>query len=287
MSIDSSTTLYCLIGNPIDKSLSPLIHNEMFRIFGKNSIYLAFNIEENKLRDVIDGFKAINVKGFNVTIPFKKTIIRYLDGLSPEAEILGAVNTVKNQDGKLIGYNTDGEGFYKTLRNNNIDVKDKNILLLGAGGAAYGIGITLSTKGIKSIYIANRTREKAVNLEKEIKKTNPNISTSIGDLSLREINKKDIDIIINATSIGMYPLENLSPIELNGFDKKTIVYDIVYKPRETKLIKEANLRGFKAINGLSMLLEQAILSQKVWFNLDEKFLEKAKKVEGLLSVYVE
>lgn len=287
MSIDSSTTLYCLIGNPIDKSLSPLIHNEMFRIFGKNSIYLAFNIEENKLRDVIDGFKAINVKGFNVTIPFKKTIIRYLDGLSPEAEILGAVNTVKNQDGKLIGYNTDGEGFYKTLRNNNIDVKDKNILLLGAGGAAYGIGITLSTKGIKSIYIANRTREKAVNLEKEIKKINPNISTSIGDLSLREINKKDIDIIINATSIGMYPLENLSPIELNGFDKKTIVYDIVYKPRETKLIKEANLRGFKAINGLSMLLEQAILSQKVWFNLDEKFLEKAKKVEGLLSVYVE
>ncbi|NLY85938.1 MAG: shikimate dehydrogenase [Tissierellia bacterium] len=287
MSIDSSTTLYCLIGNPIDKSLSPLIHNEMFRIFGKNSIYLAFNIEENKLRDVIDGFKAINVKGFNVTIPFKKTIIRYLDGLSPEAEILGAVNTVKNQDGKLIGYNTDGEGFYKTLRNNDIDVKDKNILLLGAGGAAYGIGITLSTKGIKSIYIANRTREKAVNLEKEIKKINPNISTSIGDLSLREINKKDIDIIINATSIGMYPLENLSPIELNGFDKKTIVYDIVYKPRETKLIKEANLRGFKAINGLSMLLEQAILSQKVWFNLDEKFLEKAKKVEGLLSVYVE
>ncbi len=287
MSIDSSTTLYCLIGNPIDKSLSPLIHNEMFRIFGKNSIYLAFNIEENKLRDVIDGFKAINVKGFNVTIPFKKTIIRYLDGLSPEAEILGAVNTVKNQDGKLIGYNTDGEGFYKTLRNNDIDVKDKNILLLGAGGAAYGIGITLSTKGIKSIYIANRTREKAVNLEKEIKKINPNISTSIGDLSLREINKKDIDIIINATSIGMYPLENLSPIELNGFDKKTIVYDIVYKPRETKLIKEANLRGFKAINGLSMLLEQAILSQKVWFNLDEKFLEKAKKVEGLLLVYVE
>ena len=197
------------------------------------------------------------------------------------------MNTVKNQDGKLIGYNTDGEGFYKTLRNNDIDVKDKNILLLGAGGAAYGIGITLSTKGIKSIYIANRTREKAVNLEKEIKKINPNISTSIGDLSLREINKKDIDIIINATSIGMYPLENLSPIELNGFDKKTIVYDIVYKPRETKLIKEANLRGFKAINGLSMLLEQAILSQKVWFNLDEKFLEKAKKVEGLLSVYVE
>ena len=113
MNINWDTKLYCLIGNPIDKSLSPLIHNEMFRIFGKNSIYLAFNIEENKLKDTIDGFKAINIQGFNVTIPYKKTIIEYLDDLSPEAKMLEAVNTVKNQDGKLIGYNTDGQGFYK------------------------------------------------------------------------------------------------------------------------------------------------------------------------------
>lgn len=287
MSINWNTSLYCLIGNPIDKSLSPLIHNEMFRIFGKNSIYLAFNIEENKLRDVIDGFKAINVKGFNVTIPYKKEIIKYLDDLYPEAKTLGAVNTVKNQNGKLIGFNTDGDGFFETLVDNEIDITDKNVLLLGAGGAAYAIAITLSKKGIGSIHIANRTREKAISLEKEIKKVNPNLLTATGDLKLDNINKKAIDIIINATSIGMYPMENLSPIELNGFKENIVVYDIVYKPRESKLIKDAKSRGYKTINGISMLLKQAILSQKVWFDFDETSFEKIKKIEGILQTYVE
>ena len=287
MNINWDTKLYCLIGNPIDKSLSPLIHNEIFKILYKNSIYLAFNIEDNKLKDTIDGFKAINVKGFNVTIPFKKTIIRYLDGLSPEAKTLGAVNTVKNQNGKLIGFNTDGDGFFETLVDNEIDITDKNVLLLGAGGAAYAIAITLSKKGIGSIHIANRTREKAISLEKEIKKVNPNFITATGDLKLDNINKKAIDIIINATSIGMYPMENLSPIELNGFKENIVVYDIVYKPRESKLIKDAKSRGYKTINGISMLLKQAILSQKVWFDFDETSFEKIKKIEGILQTYVE
>jgi len=287
MNINWDTKLYCLIGNPIDKSLSPLIHNEIFKILYKNSIYLAFNIEDNKLKDTIDGFKAINIQGFNVTIPYKKTIIEYLDDLSPEAKMLEAVNTVKNQDGKLIGYNTDGQGFLQTLIDNGIDIKDKNVLLLGAGGAAYAIGITLSMNGIKSIYIVNRTKEKAIKLGRDIKRLNNNVSISTGDFSLKGINKKEIDIIINATSIGMYPLENMSPIELNGFKENPIVYDIVYKPMETKLIQDAKSRGFKTFNGISMLLDQAILSQKIWLNLEKKYLEKLGKVEGILAGYVE
>jgi len=287
MNINWDTKLYCLIGNPIDKSLSPLIHNEIFKILYKNSIYLAFNIEDNKLKDTIDGFKAINIQGFNVTIPYKKTIIEYLDDLSPEAKMLEAVNTVKNQDGKLIGYNTDGQGFLQTLIDNGIDIKDKNVLLLGAGGAAYAIGISLSMNGIKSIYIVNRTKEKAIKLGRDIKRLNNNVSISTGDFSLKGINKKEIDIIINATSIGMYPLENMSPIELNGFKENPIVYDIVYKPMETKLIQDAKSRGFKTFNGISMLLDQAILSQKIWLNLEKKYLEKLGKVEGILAGYVE
>lgn len=287
MSINWNTSLYCLIGNPIDKSLSPIIHNEIFKILGKNSIYLAFNVEESKLKDVIEGLKAINVEGFNVTIPYKKEIIKYLDDLYPEAKTLGAVNTVKNQNGKLIGFNTDGDGFFETLVDNEIDITDKNVLLLGAGGAAYAIAITLSKKGIGSIHIANRTREKAISLEKEIKKVNSNLLTATGDLKLDNINKKAIDIIINATSIGMYPMENLSPIELNGFKENIVVYDIVYKPRESKLIKDAKSRGYKTINGISMLLKQAILSQKVWFDFDETSFEKIKKIEGILQTYVE
>ena len=286
MNINWDTKLYCLIGNPIDKSLSPLIHNEIFKILYKNSIYLAFNIEDNKLKDTIDWFKAINIQGFNVTIPYKKTIIEYLDDLSPEAKMLEAVNTVKNQDGKLIGYNTDGQGFLQTLIDNGIDIKDKNVLLLGAGGAAYAIGITLSLNGVNSIYIANRSREKAISLERQIKK-NSSIFIQVTDLSLENVDKKDIDIIINATSIGMYPLENMSPIELNGFKENPIVYDIVYKPMETKLIQDAKSRGFKTFNGISMLLDQAILSQKIWLNLEKKHLEKLGKVEGILAGYVE
>ena len=286
MNINWDTKLYCLIGNPIDKSLSPLIHNEIFKILYKNSIYLAFNIEDNKLKDTIDWFKAINIQGFNVTIPYKKTIIEYLDDLSPEAKMLEAVNTVKNQDVKLIGYNTDGQGFLQTLIDNGIDIKDKNVLLLGAGGAAYAIGITLSLNGVNSIYIANRSREKAISLERQIKK-NSSIFIQVTDLSLENVDKKDIDIIINATSIGMYPLENMSPIELNGFKENPIVYDIVYKPMETKLIQDAKSRGFKTFNGISMLLDQAILSQKIWLNLEKKHLEKLGKVEGILAGYVE
>jgi len=287
MYINWNTSLYCLIGNPVDKSLSPIIHNEIFKILEKNAVYLSFNIENNKLRDAIEGFKAINVKGFNVTVPFKKTIIQYLDGLSPEAKTLKAVNTVKNENGLLIGYNTDGEGFYKTLLDNGIEIKNKNILLLGAGGAAFAIGITLSTKEINGIFIANRTKEKAVFLENEIKKLNKNVITCADDLKLENVKKEDIDIIINATSIGMYPMEKMSPIELKGFKENTVVYDIVYKPKETKLIKEAKKMGLKTLSGLSMLFEQAILSQKIWLNLDENFLKKAKKVEGILASYVE
>lgn len=286
MNINWNTKLYCLIGNPIDRSLSPIIHNEIFKILGENSIYLAFNIDKNKLKDTIEGLKAINIQGFNVTIPFKKAIIKYLDDLSPEAEILGAVNTVKNENGKLIGYNTDGAGFLQTFKDNNINVRNKNVLLLGAGGAAYAIGITLSLNGVNSIYIANRSREKAISLERQIKK-NSSIFTQVTDLSLENVDKKDIDIIINATSIGMYPLENMSPIELNGFKENPIVYDIVYKPMETKLIQDAKSRGFKTFNGISMLLDQAILSQKIWLNLEKKYLEKLGKVEGILAGYVE
>lgn len=286
MDINWDTKLYCLIGDPIDKSLSPIIHNEIYRSLKKNLIYLAFNVKEARLEEAISGFKAINLQGFNVTIPHKKSILKYLDDLSPEAKILGAVNTVKNIKGSLVGYNTDGEGFLQTLRDNNISVKNKNILLLGAGGAAYAIGISLSLKGIKSIYIANRTKEKAIVLEREINKINENIATYVGDFSLDKLNKKNIDIIINATPIGMYPLEILSPIELNGFNKNTVVYDIVYKPKETRLILDAKARGFKTFNGISMLFNQGLLSQKIWLDLEEENLKKLRKIEGLLSTYV-
>ncbi len=288
MEITWNTKLYCLIGKPIDKSLSPVIHNNIFKILNNNSIYLAFNIEEDKLKTTIDGLKAMNVAGFNVTIPYKKSIIEYLDDITPEAKAMGAVNTVKNHNGIFIGHNTDGDGFLQTFYDNNIDIKDKNILLLGAGGAAYAIANILAMKEVKSITIANRTLENSILLKKKIEEKNSKILIHLRDLTLNNVNKKNIDIIINATSIGMYPLENMSPLELNGFSVNTIVYDIIYKPFETLLLKEARNRGFKTFNGISMLLNQGIFSQNIWENLDKKInFEIFKKIEGILYNHVE
>lgn len=288
MDIDWKTQLYCLIGNPVDKSLSPIIHNNIFKELKEKSIYLTFNVEEKELKNTIEGFKAMKVKGFNVTIPYKKKIVEYLDYISPEVEIIGAVNTVKNENGKLVGYNTDGEGFVKTFHDNKINLKDKVILLLGAGGAASGIASALIKEKVQKIYINNRNIDNALALQKQINLIDDTILIEIGDLSLDNINKDNVNIIINSTSVGMHPMENMSPIELSGFSKDTIIYDVVYKPRKTQLIKDGMDKGYRTFGGISMLLNQAIISQKIWLNSDEKINMKiAKKIEGLLSTHVE
>lgn len=284
MEINSNTNLYCLIGNPIEGSLSPLIHNTIFKSLNENSIYLAFNVSDKKLNTTLEGFKSIGVQGFNVTVPHKQTIMKYLDDLSEEAKILGAVNTVKNINGKLIGYNTDGEGFLQIFEDNNIDLTNKNILLLGAGGAAYGIGASLAMKNINSIVIANRSIDNAKDLEKKIQLINKDIITKTVGIGNNNYDKKAIDIIINSTSVGMYPMENLSPLELSGFSDDIIVYDIIYKPRETKLIKEAKARGYRTFNGISMLLNQGILSQNIWLDKSKNInLQIIEKLEGILK----
>lgn len=288
MDINWNTKLYCLIGDPIEKSLSPAIHNSIFKELKEDSIYIAFNIKKENLEDAINGFKVLDIKGFNVTIPYKKEIIKHLDDISPVAEIIGAVNTVKNENGKLIGYNTDGGGFLKTLYDNNINIKNKNILILGAGGAAYGIAVSLAKSGVGKIHLNNRNLHNAISLEKKIKLINSEIEINVGDLNLEHVDKKNIDIIINSTSVGMYPMEDLSPIELNGFSRDAIIYDIVYKPKKTKLIKDGIAKGCRTFGGISMLLNQAILSQEIWLSSDKKINTKiVKNIEGILSTHVE
>jgi shikimate dehydrogenase len=288
MVINWNTDLFCLIGHPVSKTLSPIIHNKFFELINKNSIYLAFDIKKDNLFNVLQTFKAMNIKGFNVTIPHKIEIMDYLDSISEEARLIGAVNTVKNENGQLVGYNTDGIGFLKSLTNNNIKIKDKTILLLGAGGAAYAIGVTLSLEGASKIYINNRSIENSNKLAKKIKSINKNVHLEVGDLSLNNINKLDVDIIINTTSIGMYPKIEMVPIEVNGFSQKILVYDIIYKPNKTKLLIEAEREGYRTISGLSMLINQALYSQKIWNGFKvEKIQSYAKELEGVLTHYVE
>lgn len=267
MNIDSDTKLYCLIGNPISKSLSPLIHNCIFEFKSINAKYLAFNIyNSTDLEKAIHGFRAMGVKGFNITIPYKIEIMKYLDEIDEKAKILGAVNTVLNLDGRLIGFNTDGDGFIKSLKDREIDVKDKKVALIGAGGAAHSIAVSLAYEGIKELIIINRNIKNAYNLQNLIESIFTNIHVKSFSLDQEAIIPNNVDLLVNTTPIGMYPNVDDIPIMPNIFSPKTIFYDIIYKPISTKLILDAKKLGCKTIDGIDMLINQALYSQEIWNN---------------------
>ncbi|MFA5525110.1 MAG: shikimate dehydrogenase [Tissierellales bacterium] len=265
MIIDADTKLYCLIGNPISKSLSPLIHNYIFKFNSINAKYLAFNINSNyALEKAICGFKALEIKGFNVTMPFKIEIMKYLDEIDEKAKILGAVNTVLNIDGKLIGYNTDGDGFIKSLKNKNIYLRDKKVAIIGAGGVAHSIAVSLCYEGIKELIIINRNQHNAHVLQRLIVDKFSDIDIKSYGFEEKAMISKDIELLVNATPVGMYPnLEDI-PISPSIFTTKTIFYDTIYKPYKTRLVLEAEKLGHKSMGGLDMLVNQAIYSQEIW-----------------------
>lgn len=276
MKIDSNTKLYCLLGHPVSKSLSPEIHNYSF---GKNNInakYLAMDVTKESLKKAVEGIRHLGIAGFNVTIPHKIDIIKHLDSLDEEAKLLGAVNTVKNENGKLIGYNTDGKGFTDVLKDKKIDVKNKSIAILGAGGASRAISIMLAKEGIGEIIIFNRTVKKAEAIIDEIKEKFPKVRGAYKDLEVDSFDFKDIDIVINCTSIGMYPNLDEMPIDPKMLSENTIVCDIVYKPLETKLIKRAKEHGQTTVHGLNMLIYQGILSEEIWL---DKSIDKDLVIE--------
>lgn len=288
MDISWNKDLYCLIGNPITKSLSPIINNSYYKIIGKNNIYLAFNVEEKDLPDIINAFKILKIRGFNVTLPHKIRIMDYLDHLSEEAAILGAVNTVKNENGRLIGYNTDGVGFLKSLEIEGIDIEGKNILILGAGGAARAISISLAMKGARKIIIGNRTISNAKRLADKISNQFPKVIVEYSSLGLKGILREKVHMIVNCTSVGMYPDINISPIDIYGFNDNLIVYDIIYKPKKTKLTELAKERGYYTINGISMLINQALCSQEIWLEEnDNNFSYNYNEIKRILEIFVE
>mgnify|MGYP001165967443 CR=1 FL=1 len=285
LNIDWNTDVYCLIGNPISKSLSPKIHNYIFSLNNKNSVYLAFKVEEN-LKTVIHSFRALNIKGFNVTIPYKVEIMKYLDEIEEDAKVLGAVNTVKNVNGKLVGYNTDGTGFIESLKKEGIKIENKNFIILGSGGASQAISKKLAMEGAKKIVILNRTVEKATTLGKSIKNMFNQVDVYCD--SLDNVYKYlETDVVINCTSIGMYPKESLSPVDSTIFNKNTVICDIIYKPIETKFLRDAKQNNAKTIGGLSMLINQAILSQQIWSNSNNEILKYFEKIKGFLCNDVE
>lgn len=257
--INGKTKLSCLIGRDVRESKSPQIHNYIYNKLGINCKYLNFSLNENQLSDFISTVKTLKIPGFNVTIPYKEKIIDFLDEVDDTAKKIGAVNTVKYIDGKLIGYNTDGAGYIMSLKNNNVDISGKKILVIGAGGAARGILFFLSKENPESIHIMNRTKKNAEAVIGELK----NYYEMIDYDHYNE--DEDYDIIINTTSVGMKSKD--SPYKFTG-KESAVVSDIVYNPRLTTLLKEAKENGLKTVEGIEMLIYQALLADQIWFDLE-------------------
>lgn len=264
--INSHTEIYCIIGNPVKHSLSPLMYNEAFKQLGLNKIFLAFEVKN--LKSAIYGLKSIeNIRGIVVTVPFKEKVIFYLDSLDETAEKIGAVNAVKCENGCLKGINTDWIGATKALEEKTV-LKSKKVAVIGAGGAARAVCFALKRKGAL-VTVFNRTREKAQKLSDEF-----GLENAFGLENQDKI--KEADIVINTTSVGMTPQENVLVLDPANILSHHIVFDIVYTPSETKLLKLARGKGAKTVKGYKMILYGGLEIFKYFLCLDgpAKVMEK-------------
>jgi shikimate dehydrogenase len=253
--INGRTKITGLFGYPVEHTLSPAMHNAAFKALDLNYCYVPFLVHPDYLEDAVKAIKALNIRGVNITVPHKERVMKFLDEIDEEASFIGAVNTIVNSDGKLIGYNTDGRGFVQSLLESGILIEGKDILIIGAGGASRAISYYLSHKG-RTLYIYNRSKDRAKILVQDLKKIRNNVSF-IKDVSSIE----RFHIVINATPLGLKKDDPL-PFDTSLLRKYQTVCDIIYK--RTRLIEEASKKGCVTINGMGMLLWQGIFAFELW-----------------------
>lgn len=268
--ITGHTELIGLFAYPIRHSNSPAMHNEAFAYLGLDYAYLAFEVDNSTLEDAIRGFRAMKMVGANVSMPNKTVVGKYLDKLSPAAELCGAVNTIVNENGVLTGHITDGIGFMQALKDNNIDVIGKKMTIVGAGGAATAIEIQAALDGVAEIVIFNRKDEFWDRAVSTVEKINTRTSSHAVLYDLAELDKlkeemNDSYLFVNATGVGMKPLEGQSVVpDKSYFRPELIVVDVPYSPLETKMRSMAKEVGCKTMNGLGMMLFQGSAAFKLW-----------------------
>ena len=265
--ITGHTELLGLIATPIRHSKSPVMHNAACRALGLDYAYLAFDIQPDQLEDAVKGFKALNVRGWNVSMPYKTSIGQYLDHITPIAKMCGAINTVINDNGVLTGTITDGTGYMNALKDQGIDIIGKKMTIVGAGGAATAIVMQAALDGVKEISIFNikdASWDRALeNVEKISSQTE--CKAQLFDLNDHETLRKEI----NATNVGMGKLEGQMVLPDTSYLRKDlIVSDVIYMPEKTKLLEEAEKVGCQTINGLGMMLYQGAASFKLWTDQD-------------------
>ena len=258
---------FLVIGNPIDHSLSPKLHNYWIKKNNIDAIYEKQKIEESDLKNLIFQIKEKKIYGINVTVPFKKLVIPYLDELTLEAKKTQSVNTIYLENNKTLGHNTDVGGFETSIYKSNIDLTNKNILILGAGGVAPSIIYALTKMNVSKITLSNRTKEKAKNLNNIFKEINV---IEWGELS-------NFDMIINATSLGLKKEDKLN-FDFSLINKNKFFYDVIYNPKETNFLKTGKNLGNITINGKLMFIYQAFLAFKIWHNVKPNVDEEVLKL---------
>lgn len=269
--IQGTTTLIGLLGYPLKHSRSPHMHNTAFEALNLDYVYMAFEVQDGLVKEGLDALKVLNARGCNVTMPHKQKVVKLLDEVSEDAKIIGSVNTVLNDNGRLIGYNTDGRGFVKALKEQGIDFQGKKIVMVGSGGAARAVAIQLAFDGAGEIVMMNRTLSKAEEIMDII---NKNIQTSKGRaLDIDEVvmkeELKDATILIDCTSLGMKSTIDQSIISTpDTLHKDLFVADIVYDPLKTKFLSIAEEAGCKTMNGINMMIYQGALAFNIWTGED-------------------
>jgi shikimate dehydrogenase len=273
-----------LIGSPVGHSGSPAMYNYSFARLGLDYAYVALDIKEDEVKDAIAAMKLFHMKGGNVTMPDKTEAAKYMDELSPAAQIIGAINTIVNEDGKLVGHITDGEGFVNNLKDHGIDIKGKKITVAGGGGAATAIQVQCALDGAREISIFNKKDAffaRTLETAEKIKKAVPGITVQVFDIDdtakmTEEI--ADSDIFANATIVGMKPLDDQSVVkDVKAFRPGLVVADAVYNPEETKLLREAKKAGCVCVGGKGMLLWQGVSAFKLFTGEDMPVEEVKEK----------
>ena len=257
---DSRTKLLGLIGDPVAHSLSPPLHEFLLSRAGLNYCYLAFRVPKERLPEALQGMRALGIRGLNVTVPHKEAVILHLDGLSSEAEAVGAVNVIANEDGKLIGHNTDIHGFLVPLRARGVELKGAKAVVIGAGGAAAAVAWGLLSAGAE-VAIANRGPQRARALARRLSRwgtVSAHALTALPELL------PQAELLVHATPVGMHPRSNGIAVPPQLLHEGLIVYDLVYSPLQTRLLYEAASRGAAAIGGLEMLVWQGAKALELW-----------------------
>ncbi|MDO8886746.1 shikimate dehydrogenase [Candidatus Oleimmundimicrobium sp.] len=285
LKINGKTKLVGIMGYPLEHTLSPIFHNAAFNYLDLNWCYIPIPVEEKFFDKAKEGIRVIkNFVGVNITMPYKEKVLPCLDEISSYAQVIGAVNTIHIVDnGRLVGYNTDGRGFLTALsQDGGFNPKNKNVLIIGAGGASRAVAVSLALSGIKKLKILNRTLDKAEAIRSKI------ISNFACEVEIFNFQSNlencfsSIDLIVNATPVGMVKEEYPFPVEL--ISREHFVCDLIYEPLETPLIRAAKEKGAKTLNGLNMLLYQGAAAFKIWTHIDPPIEVMRKALEDALEL---